>query len=403
MAVQSPSGPLSAAELGTPVASPGPPLPPPSMPPAPAPPPAPAGGPRLEPGMRIGPDGRLQIDPVCTFLGTDQAPSKTRLRPDTLPRAVESAERLAREGQWADAAAVAAECAAAAPAAADRIRALHAQAVALVKLGRRPQAAEVLARLPPEAPFSLRLLRAELLAAQPQQQPPGGAAHNLKQSEIALNALLRECEGALADPAQAAAAELWRRRKREVLLRSVHCHSDQSNTSCALKCMEDLSDCFPTDLTLLVQFACLGMKAGQVAVAHRVLGRIGQLDETPQQRAAVSLVGGFLEICDGDFNGASKSFDDILKEDPRNISAKTNRAICEVYMQRLPRAIRMLEDAVRADPPRALAPALVHNLSTAYELEVDNAQAAAKKRVVLETVERYKGDDFPRERCKAQR
>eukprot|EP00666_Eupelagonemidae_sp_cell4sb_P000834 gene834-22974_t len=72
--------------------------------------------------------------------------------------------------------------------------------------------------------------------------------------------------------------------------------------------------------------------------------------------AAVSQVMGFLEICDGDFEGAGAAF------------GGGSRA------------------------------ALVYNLCTLYDLESD--QSAKKKRVVKEMVERFLGDDFPQDTLK---
>lgn len=88
----------------------------------------------------------------------------------------------------------------------------------------------------------------------------------------------------------------------------------------------------------------------------------------------------------------------MLKQQPRDAATIMNKAVCEVYTARLPYAVQLLEEAIRADPKGALTPPLAYNLCTLYDLESDGA--TKKKRVVKDMVERFLGDDFPQENLK---
>eukprot|EP01065_Artemidia_motanka_P039077 TRINITY_DN47911_c0_g1_i1.p1 TRINITY_DN47911_c0_g1~~TRINITY_DN47911_c0_g1_i1.p1 ORF type:complete len:389 (+),score=99.87 TRINITY_DN47911_c0_g1_i1:48-1169(+) len=348
---------------------------------------------RLQPGLRMGRDGQLEVDNVCTFLRCPSIQGRQTVDASTVPCTVEGAELLAKAGQWSDAAAAAGACASS-TSGPQRLRAVHAQAIALVRAGKRQGAAEALSVLPQEelvhAPFSLRLLRAELL-----QKP--------RESETALTELLTEAEQGV----QKTGDDLWRRRRREVMLRLVHCHhkpqtqpapsahSQQqpadprsSGASCAVKLMQDLAALEPNNITVLVQLACLHIITGQVAAAREVLARIARYDGTDIPLLQVM---GLLDVCDGKHKEAVSHFSSVRRWDDQNIAAITNKAVCEVYSGRLVAAIDMLEDAIRADPRRALASAsLVHNLNAAYDLE--SGQAAKKKRVIQDAIQRLLGD-----------
>ena len=60
---------------------------------------------------------------------------------------------------------------------------------------------------------------------------------------------------------------------------------------------------------------------------------------------------------------------------------------------RLQDAISILENLLRANPREHLEPSVLFSLCTMYDLENEKA-AAAKKKVLVELVERYADDDF---------
>eukprot|EP00741_Cyanophora_paradoxa_P018757 tig00021094_g18106.t1 len=133
------------------------------------------------------------------------------------------------------------------------------------------------------------------------------------------------------------------------------------------------------------------LQMGDIAAAESTFERVES--ETPDASSPiVHLNAGYLAMAAADYPAAASEFEQVLSVYPGHLAATSNRAISLLYSGRLADAIKVLEDALRRDPIRALRESIILNLCTMYDLAPGNS--VEKKKVIQQLVLRYAPDDL---------
>lgn len=97
-------------------------------------------------------------------------------------------------------------------------------------------------------------------------------------------------------------------------------------------------------------------------------------------------------MANDNFKGALRQFQKVLDQEPTNLAAVNNRAICWLYTCNLQRAIMSLEEVILRDPENSLKEVIVFNLSTLYDLGAEDSQDKKKKLHAL--ISKFASEDF---------
>ncbi|SAM02793.1 hypothetical protein [Absidia glauca] len=103
----------------------------------------------------------------------------------------------------------------------------------------------------------------------------------------------------------------------------------------------------------------------------------------------------FLCMAKGEWNSAKTILDQVVQQNPENLTAVNNLAVCLVYTGQVSDAMRLLETTTQQHPTTAgtSEPTLM-NLCTLYELRFDGAALTTQKVNVVKQVARWVGDAF---------
>eukprot|EP01064_Diplonema_japonicum_P018469 TRINITY_DN27153_c0_g1_i1.p1 TRINITY_DN27153_c0_g1~~TRINITY_DN27153_c0_g1_i1.p1 ORF type:complete len:366 (+),score=62.92 TRINITY_DN27153_c0_g1_i1:57-1100(+) len=256
----------------------------------------------------------------------------------------------------------------------EKVRRTHIHVMAMVKLGERRQTWEVLQQLDGcDIPFSLRLLKADLVADAP--EPHGGDLKSQQQLYKLFHSLPEGEPG------------LTGSRRRAVVLKIVSSHNKLNQTGCALKAMADICEEYPTDIAIHHHYCCLLMQTGHIDAARGVYETICQLPPTSQKQATINTLKGLLAICNGKYDIAESCYTS------NDCIDMNNKAVCAVYSEQLPDGVKIIESAIRANP-ESLTEATFQNLIQLYDME--SKDASERKELLRAVATAYKGPDFVR-------
>ncbi|KAG2374966.1 hypothetical protein C9374_010340 [Naegleria lovaniensis] len=195
--------------------------------------------------------------------------------------------------------------------------------------------------------------------------------------------------------------EEWRIREQRVVFFIVTCHIARKEYYLALQLSEKMLKYYaPMEKTDFESYqrleslvGCLYLQQGILKPAKEHFLNVEKRAINPERSVIVRSNNGYMKFALGYYADACKDFDFILKElDPFCVNAANNKAICELYMCELTKAIETLEEFIRQDPSRTLEETLVHNLCILYDLE--STESNEKKMVISSLAHRFRGDDF---------
>lgn len=195
--------------------------------------------------------------------------------------------------------------------------------------------------------------------------------------------------------------EEWRIREQRVVFFIVTCHIARKEYYLALQILEKMLKYYaPMEKTDFESYqrleslvGCLYLQQGVLKPAKEHFLNVEKRVNNPERSIIVRSNSGYMKFALGYYADACKDFDFILKElDPFCVNAANNKAICELYMCELTKAIETLEDFIRQDPSKTLEETLVYNLCTLYDLE--STESNEKKMVISSLAHRFRGDDF---------
>ncbi|KAM7534551.1 hypothetical protein Aperf_G00000116342 [Anoplocephala perfoliata] len=269
-------------------------------------------------------------------------------------------------------------------------------------------------------PFSLRLLHAEL-------------PHYLKRSSEALDRLYflsavvsrmianltsNYTEDGLDNcPSEAyktSSLALWRRREAKILSICLSVYLSSKDYLSAIDTVYQMIDTLKPLGEYRFLYGTLGriyMEFGDIETAERMFNEAlvdapPDLNSTKVQRLMFNAM---LQIGNGRFNEAKRTFRKILELDPNNVAAANNQAVCSHFTSQMDEGIRILESlttpshqqlletSVQTIPAEALSvPALhetvISNLAVLHEAESD--KALTKKMRLLERVASLVGENI---------
>lgn len=222
----------------------------------------------------------------------------------------------------------------------------------------------------PLVPWELRLLLVRLQSI--------GAADGGRRGIMALYALAGEVRTNLRTVQESgddAIAATWAERLRDLGLRVCDALVEMGELETAIRHLDGLSDVDADELAY--RKALLRLRVGDVSGAKRSASSM--TDETRMKGFEA-----MLEVADGDYATAVKSWQTLVAEHPDNELFAQNAAVSLLYTGHITSARDVFEDLAS---PMPMFPTLLFNLSTVYELCSERAperktalteQAAAK-------------------------
>jgi tetratricopeptide (TPR) repeat protein len=200
--------------------------------------------------------------------------------------------------------------------------------------------------------------------------------------------------------------EEWNIREVRVTMMIINCHICKKEYYLALELLcqiiQKLEQNSTKDEESLDLFIAMKSMQGCLYLQSGVIPQAEAVFQVVKQRANQNNTGhkirclmneGFLLFTKGKFTNACKEFAQVLEIDPDHVHAANNEAICLLHMCQLSKAIEVLEEIIRRNPPKNLDEVVVYNLCTLYELEAD-VHNNEKIGVIRTLVDRYVGDDF---------
>ena len=381
-----------------------------------------------------------------------------------------SAERLVAQGSWADIISLAAQKGFYPPLsvvhslllevdkpssvekASETVRRVHVHALALSRLGRPADALAALKRLDAYRAydFSAAHFHAETQEARAENVLPARSIvpfslvllrASLEESTAPLYTLLVRVENTVRlverqGERVPGERQLYQQRRRATISKLAAKHRGLGEASPVLKLLTDAcTDEYAGDAELNRKRVAALMNAGLIAEAAAVVAEMAAAASSGAQGAAdeasVASLQGLVAVCHGKIEKADCAFS--AHSAPTDISASNNKvcvssqnnvlththpkqAVCAVYSERLPEAIRILERAIAGNPSGLTEPA-AQNLCNLYDMEVcldflllahtsrihahhthsnqPQSEAPADKKALLYAVaETYKGRDF---------
>jgi len=160
--------------------------------------------------------------------------------------------------------------------------------------------------------------------------------------------------------------ENWFIREQRVIMMIINCHicKKEYNLAHELLCqvlskLEDKcnenAEYFDNYILLKSMQGCLYLQTGMISYAESIFDSVKQranIVNNAKHRIRCLLNDGYVLFAKGKYNDACREFAKILSEDPDNVIAANNQAICLLHMCQLGKAIELLEDVIRHDPTK---------------------------------------------------
>eukprot|EP00754_Rhynchopus_humris_P018192 Rhum_TRINITY_DN14594_c8_g1::Rhum_TRINITY_DN14594_c8_g1_i1::g.101470::m.101470/K20309/TRAPPC12; trafficking protein particle complex subunit 12 len=294
--------------------------------------------------------------------------------------------------------------------ASETVRRVHVHALALSRLGRPTDALAALKRLDAYRAydFSAAHFHAETQEARAENVLPARSIvpfslvllrASLEEGTAPLYTLLVRVENTVRlierkGERVPGERQLYRQRRRATIAKLAAKHRGLGEASPVLKLLTDAcTGEYEGDAELNRRRVAALMNAGLIAEAAAVVAEMAAASSSGAEGAAdeasVASLQGLVAVCHGKIEKADCAFS--AHSAPTDISASNNKAVCAVYSERLPEAIRILERAIASNPSGLTEPA-AQNLCNLYDME---SEAPADKKALLYAVaETYKGRDF---------
>ncbi|KAF9134295.1 Trafficking protein particle complex subunit 12 [Mortierella sp. 14UC] len=168
----------------------------------------------------------------------------------------------------------------------------------------------------------------------------------------------------------------------------------------ATKHARDLSRKYPRDVNFQSGLGRLYLQLGDLVRAEEVFKGVETMvhthhSETEQAhfRLQLTMNKALLAVTQGQWLAAKTAFEEVLAQEPENLAATNNLAVCELYAGQLNEAIPRIEKLMFAYPTSAgTSEPLVFNMATLYELRTEGS--FRKKQQVMVEVSKWAGDQF---------
>ncbi|KAI1307686.1 hypothetical protein EDD11_004388 [Mortierella claussenii] len=170
----------------------------------------------------------------------------------------------------------------------------------------------------------------------------------------------------------------------------------------------DLARAYPQDINFHSGLGRLYLQLGDLERAEEVFNGVEEMvknscleatdngqqrQEQKHQMLQLSMNKALLAVAQGQWFVAKSTFEEVLAQEPENLAATNNLAVCELYAGQLNEAIPRLERLMFAYPTSAgTSEPLVFNMATLYELRTEGS--LHKKQQMLVDVSKWAGDQF---------
>ncbi|KAF9355644.1 Trafficking protein particle complex subunit 12 [Mortierella sp. NVP85] len=171
--------------------------------------------------------------------------------------------------------------------------------------------------------------------------------------------------------------------------------------SAATKYGRELARKYPWDINLHSGLGRLYLQLGDLTRAEEVFRSVDDLvkdhhtSEIEQIHFKLQLTmnRALLAVTQGQWLVAKSAFEEVLAQEPENLPATNNLAVCELYAGQLNEAIPRLEKLMFAYPTSAgTSESLVFNMATLYELRTEGS--LQRKQQMMVEVSKSAGDQF---------
>ncbi|KAG0365367.1 Trafficking protein particle complex subunit 12 [Mortierella sp. AD032] len=168
----------------------------------------------------------------------------------------------------------------------------------------------------------------------------------------------------------------------------------------ATKHARDLSRKYPRDVNFQSGLGRLYLQLGDPVRAEEVFSEVDTMvkshhseAEQAHFRLQLTMNRALLAVTQGQWLVAKAAFEEVLVQEPENLAAANNLAVCELYAGHLNDAIPRVEKLMFAYPTSAgTSEPLVFNMATLYELRTEGS--FRKKQQVMVEVSKWAGDQF---------
>ncbi|KAI7828760.1 hypothetical protein BC939DRAFT_394095 [Gamsiella multidivaricata] len=165
--------------------------------------------------------------------------------------------------------------------------------------------------------------------------------------------------------------------------------------STATKHGRDLARKYAQDVNFHSGLGRLYLQLGDIERAEEVFKQVEDMEQGQQQHFKLQLImnRALLAVTQGQWQAAKSAFEEVLAQEPENLAATNNLAVCELYAGQLNESIPRLERLMFAYPTSAgTSEPLVFNMATLYELRTEGSQR--KKQQMMVEVSKWAGDQF---------
>ncbi|KAG0274190.1 Trafficking protein particle complex subunit 12 [Linnemannia exigua] len=168
----------------------------------------------------------------------------------------------------------------------------------------------------------------------------------------------------------------------------------------ATKHARDLSRKYPHDVNFQSGLGRLYLQLGDLVRAEEVFKEVDTMVKSHHSEAEqahfclqLTMNRALLAVTQGQWLVAKAAFEEVLAQEPENLAATNNLAVCELYAGQLNEAIPRVEKLMFAYPTSAgTSEPLVFNMATLYELRTEGS--FRKKQQVMVEVSKWAGDQF---------
>ncbi|KAF9129995.1 hypothetical protein BGX30_013685 [Mortierella sp. GBA39] len=168
----------------------------------------------------------------------------------------------------------------------------------------------------------------------------------------------------------------------------------------ATKHARDLSRKYPRDVNFQSGLGRLYLQLGDLVRAEEVFKEVETMVKSHRSEAEqahfrlqLTMNQALLAVTQGQWMSAKAAFEEVLAQEPENLAATNNLAVCELYAGQLNEAIPRVEKLMFAYPTSAgTSEPLVFNMATLYELRTEGS--FRKKQQVMVEVSKWAGDQF---------
>ncbi|KAF9155188.1 Trafficking protein particle complex subunit 12 [Linnemannia schmuckeri] len=168
----------------------------------------------------------------------------------------------------------------------------------------------------------------------------------------------------------------------------------------ATKHARDLSRKYPRDINFQSGLGRLYLQLGDLVRAEEVFKEVETMVKNHRSEAEqvhfrlqLTMNRALLAVTQGQWLAAKAAFEEVLAQEPENLAATNNLAVCELYAGQLNEAIPRVEKLMFAYPTSAgTSEPLVFNMATLYELRTEGS--FRKKQQVMMEVSKWAGDQF---------